>query len=419
MSGVTFNRKRVKLKKLLGIRARLAMLAVMLVAPLMLERVRSLEDTRAKQIATASEEYANITHHSAETQREVISSVETMLKSAAYIRASSGIGRSCEILRASLPANLPWIRSIMLVSKEGVVQCSTLNIQVGLNIGDRDYFRKAQETRDFVFSDYLFGKTNNRPIMMAAYPVSAINPEEDSVAVAGINLDWLSKIMANFSGRPGISALLIDSTGVVLAAPPDQASMIGQPLDNVPLLSAITYKALSANSDTGSISFTATDGSKRAISFARIPGTQSRLIVSVDEAKVTAAINRDIRTAYLQLAFVCLFVLLGALIGAEKLIIKPIEVMTGMAKRFGEGDLSARVCAQPPACGVHAAGPRLQRDGGPAQPARARTGRHQRPPHRDGLDRHAVGPRQPPRLPEPARFRMDEGAAISSASCRC
>ena len=38
MSGVTFNRNRIKLKKLLGIRARLAMLAVMLVAPLMLER---------------------------------------------------------------------------------------------------------------------------------------------------------------------------------------------------------------------------------------------------------------------------------------------------------------------------------------------------------------------------------------------
>ncbi|HEY9453148.1 MAG TPA: diguanylate cyclase [Bradyrhizobium sp.] len=343
MSGVTFNRNRLKLKKLLGIRARLAMLAVLLVAPLMLDRVRSLEDARAKQIALAAEEYATITQHSAETQREVISSVETMLKSAAYIRASSGIGRSCEILRASLPTNLPWIRSIMLVSKDGVVQCSTLNVQVGLTVGDRDYFRKAQQTRDFVFSDYLFGKTNNRPIMMAAYPVAAINPEEDAVVVAGMNLDWLSKIMAKLGGRPGISSVLVDSTGVVLAAPPEQASMIGQPLDNVPLLSAISYKALSSNSETGSISFTASDGSKRAISFARIPGTLSRLIVSIDEAAVTAAINREIRTAYLQLGFVCLFVLLGALIGAEKLIIKPIEVMTGMARRFGEGDSSARV----------------------------------------------------------------------------
>ena len=343
MSGVTFNRNRLKLKKLLGIRARLALLAVLLVAPLMLDRARSLEDARARQIALAAEEYTNITQHSAETQREVVSSVETMLKSTAYIRASSGIGRSCEILRASLPTDLPWIRSIMIVSKEGVVQCSTLNMLVGLNIGDRQYFRKAQQTRDFVFSDYLFAKVSNEPILMAAYPVAAINPEEDAVVVAGINLDWMSKIMAKLGGRPGISSLLVDSAGVVLAAAPDQASMVGRPLNNVPLLSAITHKALVSDTATGSLSFTAADDSKLAISFARIPGTQSRLIVSVDEGKVTAAINREIRTAYLQLGFVCLFVLLGALIGAEKLIINPIELMTGMARRFGEGDWSARV----------------------------------------------------------------------------
>jgi hypothetical protein len=49
MSRVAFTRKRVRLKKLLGIRARLALLALMLVAPLMVERVRSLENTRAKR----------------------------------------------------------------------------------------------------------------------------------------------------------------------------------------------------------------------------------------------------------------------------------------------------------------------------------------------------------------------------------
>jgi diguanylate cyclase (GGDEF)-like protein len=343
MSGVIFNRNRVKLKKLLGIRARLALLAVILVAPLMLERARSLEDARTRQIAQATEDFANLTKHSADTQREVISSVETMLKSAAYIRASGGVARSCEILRASLPTNLPWIRSIMFVSKDGLVQCATMNILVGLQIGDREYFRKAQASGDFVFSDYLSAKSNNRPIMMAAYPVSAINLEEDAVVVAGINIDWMSKIMSNLGGRPGISALLVDSSGTVMAAPADQSSMIGRSLDSVPLLASIADKALNSETPTGSVSFIGSDGSKRAVSFARIPGTQSRLIVSIDEAKVTAAIDRDIRTAYLQLGFVCLFVLLGALIGAEKLIINPIEVMTGMARRFGEGDSSARV----------------------------------------------------------------------------
>src|ERR1700737_467819 len=343
MSHVSFNRKRVKFKQLLRIRARLALLALILVAPLMLERARSLEDTRTKQIARANQEFSNLAQHSADAQREVISAVETMLKSAAYIRASAGgVGRSCDILRASLPVNLPWIRSLMIVGKDGRVQCSTRDRLVGLDMSDRPVLKKARETRDFVVSDFLLSKSDNKPIVMAAYPVSAINSEADSIIAAGVSLDWMSKIMGNLGGRPGISALLVDSAGTILAAPPDQASMIGRALDNVPLLSAIAEKAIGSEKPEGSLSFVAADGSKRALNFARLPGTQSRLIVSIDEAKVSATINREIRTAYLQLGFVCLFVLLGALIAAEKLIINPIEILAAMAKRFGQGDWTVR-----------------------------------------------------------------------------
>jgi HAMP domain-containing protein len=343
MSRVSFNRKRVKLKKVLGIRARLALLALILVAPLMLVRARSLEDTRAKEIAAASTEFASLAKHSTSAQREVISSVETLLKSTAYIRASTGgVSRSCDILRASLPTNLPWILGLMIVGQDGRVQCSTQDSLVGLDLSDRAYLKKAREARDFVFSDFLFGKSNNAPMMMAAYPVSAINVEADSVVVAGVNLDWMSKIMNNLGGRPGIVAVLVDGSGTVLAAPTEQAGMIGQALDTVPLLSSIAEQAIGSDKPEGSISFVAADGSRRAVNFTRIDGTNVHLIVSIDEAKVSAAINREIRTAYLQLGFVCLFVLLGALVAAEKLIIKPIEMMATMAKRFGQGDWAGR-----------------------------------------------------------------------------
>ena len=343
MSRVSFNRQRAKLKKLIGIRARLALLALILVAPLMLERARSLEDTRAKQIALASAEFASLARHSADAQREVISSVETVLKSAAYIRASAGgIGRSCDILRASLPAHLPWIRSLMIVGQDERIQCSTSNNFVGVDLSDRPYLKKTRATRDFVFSDFLLARPTNTPIVMAAYPVSAINEEADSVILAAVNLDWMSKIMSNLGGRPGVSAALIDSTGTVLAAPADQSSAIGRALDTIPLLSAIADKTIGSDQPEGSLSFVAADGSRRAISFARIPGTESRLIVSIDEARVSAVIDREIRNAYLQLAFVCLFVLIGALIAAEKLIIRPIDTMAAMAKRFGDGEWSVR-----------------------------------------------------------------------------
>jgi diguanylate cyclase (GGDEF)-like protein len=177
---------------------------------------------------------------------------------------------------------------------------------------------------------------------MAAYPVSAINEESEAVILAGVNLDWMSKIMDDLGRRPGITAALVDSTGTVLAAPADHASMVGRPLQSVPLLSAVAEKAIAANQPLGSLSFVAADGSRRALSFARIAGTQSRLVVSIDEAKASAAIDREIRNAYLQLGFVCLFVLLGALIAAEKLIIQPIEMMAAMAKRFGQGEWTVR-----------------------------------------------------------------------------
>jgi diguanylate cyclase (GGDEF)-like protein len=336
MSSISFNRKRARLKQLLGIRARLALLAVILVAPLMLERARSLEDARAKQIAQATAEFSSLAKHSADTQREVISSVETMLKSAAYIRASAGgVSRSCDLLRASLPHNLPWIHNLLIADGDGRVQCSTNNTLIGVNLGDRPYLKKAASSRDIVFSDFLLAKSTNKP-------VSAIDADAHAFVLASVDLDWMSKMMSNLGGRPGISAVLIDSVGTVLAAPPDQASMIGRPLDSVPLLAAIAETALTSDRDEGSLSFVAADGSKRAITFARIADTGSRLIASIDEDKVTSAINRDIRTAYLQLLFVSLFVLLGALIAAEKLIIQPINMLATMAKRFGEGDWSAR-----------------------------------------------------------------------------
>jgi diguanylate cyclase (GGDEF)-like protein len=343
MSRISFNRKIVKLKQLLGIRARLALLALILVAPLMLERARSLEDTRSKQIALASAEFANIAQRTADGQREVISSVEAVLKSSAYIHASgSQVGQSCAIMRASLHVDLPWIRALSVAGKDGKVQCSTLPTLVGLDVSDRAYFKKAQETHGFVVSDYLFAKTTKLPVVVAAYPVSAINGGDEAVIVGTVNLDWMSKIMGNLGGRPGVSAVLVDSMGIVLAAPADQASMIGRPLDTIPLLSAIAEKAMGSDQAEGSLSFVAADGSKRAVDFARIAGTGSRLIVSIDETKVSAAINREIRTAYLQLGFVCLFVLLGALIAAEKLIIQPIEMLAAIAKRFGQGDWSVR-----------------------------------------------------------------------------
>ena len=107
---------------------------------------------------------------------------------------------------------------------------------VGVDLCDRPYLKKARETNNFVFSDFLLARPSNTPLIMAAYPVSALNADSDAVIIASIDLDWMSKMMTNLGGRTGVSSVLVDSTGTVLAAPSDQASLIGKPIDSVPLL---------------------------------------------------------------------------------------------------------------------------------------------------------------------------------------
>jgi diguanylate cyclase (GGDEF)-like protein len=343
MSRISVNRKKAKLKGLLGIRARLVLLALMLVGPLMLDRVRSLEAIRATQVAQTSLEFFQLAEHTAEAQREVIASVKAVLKSAAYIYATAAkVGGSCAIMRASQEVDLPWIRSLSAVGMDGKIHCSTAPNFIGLDLKDRDYFKSALKTHDFVVSGYLFSRASRQPIVIVAYPVSAVEAGEGTVLIAAINLGWMSQLMSNLGGRPGVSATLVDSDGTVLATSTDQANMIGRPLENQALLAAVAAKETASDAKTESVSVTAPDGAKYAASFARIGGTGTRLVVSIDEATIAAVADREIRTAYLQLALVCLFVLLGALVAAERIIIRPITTLTAIAQRFGRGDWSAR-----------------------------------------------------------------------------
>ena len=391
MSRVSFNRKRVKLKKLLGIRARLALLALILVAPLMLERARSLEDTRTKQIALASAEFSSLAQHSADAQREVISSVETMLKSTAYIRASARRRRPQLRHPARQPAGQSAVDPQPADRRQGRTGPMLDQQHVCRPRSQRP--RLSQEGAGdprLRLQRLSVRQATNEPIMMAAYPVSAINGDADAVILAGVNLDWMSKIMGNLGGRPGVSAVLVDSAGTVLAAPADQASMIGRPLDTMPLLSAIAEKAIGSDQPQGSLSFVAADGSKRAVSFARIAGTG---IAPDRQHRRSQGVRRDQPRDPHRLSAARLRLPVRAARRADRRgeAHHPADRDDGGdGQALRPGRLVGARGAQGAAGRIRPAGPRLQRDGGAARPARARTGRHQRPADRDRVDRHAV-----------------------------
>jgi len=328
----SFSERLARFKAAFGIRARLVVLTLILVMPLMIDRVLVLENTRAHRVEMATAELTKLAEQSAAAQREMISSIEAMLRSAAYIHAASQrTGRSCDILRASLRVEMPWIASLSVVAPNGRIACSTVTNYVGLNVADAPYYRKTLESRDFLLSDLIVNPITQKPMLLANYPTAAADGETPWVIVAGISLEWMGRLMTGLGERPGTQAFLLDGKGIVLAAQPADRDMIGRP-----------YAGAGGDRAPGEAAVLTIKGWRRLTASAEIPGTDTHVVVSIDHDVMLAPINHALEKAYLQLACVSLLALIGAWFVAEQFIIRPIRLMTSMANRFGQGDLGAR-----------------------------------------------------------------------------
>ncbi|BEV45670.1 diguanylate cyclase domain-containing protein [Afipia carboxidovorans] len=343
MSITSFVGDTSKLKALVGIRARLILLGLILVVPMMLDRVRLLEESRKQQVVVADNELTELARHTAATQRETILTVQAVLKSSALLYGSAGTAaQGCTAMRAGMRYDLPWIRSISVVNNAGTVTCSTAESIAGLDLSDRSYISRAKNARAFVISDYVFSRAANLPTLMAALPAVSTATGERSVLIAAIDLKWMSELMRRRSQRPGLSALMVDADGVVLAASRQQdMPLIGHPLKEPRLLATVSNHEIDTEKDSGSLLFHSEEGRRLDVTFARVGGTSARMIVTIDEAEMLGDIDHSIRTAYAQLGLLVLFALLGGWLVGERLIIRPISIITDVAERFGHGDLSA------------------------------------------------------------------------------
>lgn len=326
-----------RISSIFGVRARLAFLVLILVVPLMLDRVWVLEDRRKQQIKAASAEIAELAKRGAIQQNAVISTVEVLLKSLAQVYVTSERqGQGCAVLKDGVRIEHDVLNNISIVGKNGRVMCSTHPGLVGLDVTDRPYFHRALNSKQFVLSDYLISRLNKSAALMAAIPTTMVNDDVEVVIVTSVQLNWLSRMLAEFDARPSTEAFLFDSTGTVIAASDAREDQVGsRPPSEFPL-------HLVLGQDSGTLAGTGLNGRTALMSFVRIPQTNARLMIAVDKTAILGRVDRDIRLAYLQFVFLTMFALLVAWFVGERLIVYPLRALTGIAIRFGRGDLTSR-----------------------------------------------------------------------------
>jgi diguanylate cyclase (GGDEF)-like protein len=324
-------------KPILSIRARLLVLALLAIAPLMFARVHELEGARDRLTERAHAEVIDLARRGAEAQREIIYSTRALIQVVArfYARMPFDADHGNRYL-TDLAGNIPWIQALSLAGTDGRIKCSTAPRAIGLNVSDRPYFQNALHSRDFALSDYLISRAKQTPSLIATFPAVRDDGSVNGVVLAVINLQWIGELAATAARRSGASVLLIDGRGTLVAASADDEGLIGKRLADHRLVHDMLAH------DEGTMTTAGFDGMRRIFAYVRVPWTQARLAVGLDENAVYSSIDREIDIAYLQLVLIGIFVFLVAWFGGEQLIVRPIRSLARTAARFGRGDLHVR-----------------------------------------------------------------------------
>jgi len=324
-------------KPRLSIRARLMLVALIAVVPLMLDRVRILEATRSERIDTAYAEAVDIAKRSADAQLEIINSTRALLQviARAYVTLVSS-GQQCASFISSLATEVPWIKGFSVVGADDRIICSTHPGAVGLDVSDRPFIQDARRSWGFVLSDYVVTRPNSQPAIIAAYPTLGKDPSVNAIILAPFDLQWVGRLAAMIGQRAGATVFLVDGHGTVLSGIFGRSTPVGRSFADHPLVRDILKR------NEGTTSAEGLDGVRRLFAFTQLPGTDARIVVGFDEREVLNRIDREIGIAYLQLFLFGLLTLSVAWFGGEKLIVDPIRALARTATRIGRGELDVR-----------------------------------------------------------------------------
>ena len=196
---------------ILGIRARLMVLALLIMAPLVFEHVHGLESARIQRNEEARGVAKDLAQRGTQAQREIIYSVRALLQVVARSYARMPFDDlDCNKYLTSLKGNVPWLRGLAIAKPNGQISCSTEPNAIGLNVSDRTHFQKALHTKDFELSDYVINRVHQLPSLVATYPAIKDDGSVSAIVLAVINLQWIGELAATAAQRPGATVLLLD-----------------------------------------------------------------------------------------------------------------------------------------------------------------------------------------------------------------
>ena len=187
-----------------SLRTRLLLLVLLAVIPALgLTLYTNLEERQLRK-AAVQEQAMRLSRLVSADHERLIEDTRRLLMTLAHLPAvRDRDSAACNALFADLLAQRSSYGNLGVIGTDGDVFCSALPMTGRVYGGDRVYFRRAIETRDFAIGEYQIGRITGKATLIFGYPVLDDAGHVRAVVFAALALAWLNELAGQAGLAPG------------------------------------------------------------------------------------------------------------------------------------------------------------------------------------------------------------------------
>src|SRR5215468_5884820 len=325
-----------------SLRTRLLLLVLLAVIPALgLTLYTNLEERQLRK-AQVQEQAMRLARLVSADHERLIGDARRLLVNLARLPAVRDRNRTaCNTLFADLLTQQSSYANLVVADADGNVFCSALPMTGQVYAGDRVYFRRAIETRDFAIGEYQIGRVTGKASVNFGYPVLDDAGHVGAVVFAALDLAWLNELASQAALPPGSMLTVIDRNGAILSRYPDDGKWVGKLMPE-----PLVLKAILTQKGNGTIDAPGTDGIPRLFSFAPFGGAaqsaNAYVSVGIPAAVAFAGANQMLALNVAGLGLVAALALAAAWVGGNLFIVRQIQALVSATKRVAAGELGVR-----------------------------------------------------------------------------
>src|SRR5262244_3172498 len=325
-----------------SLRARLLLLVLLAAIPALVLTLYTNLEARQLRKALVQEHAMRLSRLVSADYERLIEDARQLVVSLARLPAVRDRNRTaCNALFTDLLTQHASYANLGVIDADGNVLCSAIPITDQVYLGDRVYFRRAVETRDFAVGEYQVGRITRKATVNFGYPVLDDAGQLRAVVFAALDLAWLKALASQAGLPPGAMLTVIDRHGTILTRYPDEGTWMGQRMPE-----PLVVHAMLAHQGNGTIDAPGTDGIPRLFSFAPFgsaaQSANAYVSVGIPAAVAFAGANQMLALNVAGLGLVAALALAAAWVGGNLFIVRQIQALVSATKRVAAGELGVR-----------------------------------------------------------------------------